>query len=71
MKILIKQLPNIYNYVQYILPFQLSSDVTITMILKQLCSQYKVAKFVDDDYRNIEAAKALKIPNLQVITAHK
>ena len=36
MKILIKQLPNIFNYVQYIVPFQVSSDVTVTMILKQL-----------------------------------
>lgn len=49
MKILVKELPNIYNYVQYILPFQLSSDVTVTIILKQL---YRSNDVLVDIYLN-------------------
>lgn len=38
-------------------------------VLKKLCGQYDIVKYIDDDMKNINAAKALKIPNLQVITA--
>lgn len=65
MKILIKQLPNIYNYVQYILPFQLSSDVTITMILKQL---YRSDDILIDIYLN-EISEDTKIISGRKLTS--
>jgi len=37
--------------------------------LKDKCEKYSVVKFVDDDARNLAAMRALKIPNLKVITA--
>ena len=37
--------------------------------LKNVCSKYSKVKFVDDDKNNLEAMRALKIPNLQVIEA--
>ena len=41
------------------------------MVIKSICQKYAKVKFVDDDRKNIEAARALKIPNLQVIEANK
>ena len=41
------------------------------MVLKDICSKYDYVKFVDDDVKNIEFVKSLKLPNLQVITAQK
>ena len=41
MKIVVTQLPDISNYMQFITPLQLSSDVSVICILKQL--------FRDDD----------------------
>lgn len=49
MKLLIKQLPNIFNNVQCIMPFQVSSDITVTMILKQL---YRSNDVLIDIYLN-------------------
>lgn len=40
-----------------------------THILKYVASEYKLVKFVDDDRKNIANARALRIPNLRVITA--
>ena len=40
-------------------------------IIKKVCQSYDKVKFVDDDLKNVQAAKALKIPNLQVILARK
>ena len=40
-------------------------------VLKTICQKYDKVKFVDDDLKNVEACKALGIPNLQVITANK
>ena len=40
-------------------------------IIKKVCQAYDKVKFVDDDLKNVQAAKALKIPNLQVILARK
>lgn len=37
------------------------------MVLRKLCGRYARVKFLDDDLKNIEAAKALNLPNLQVI----
>lgn len=37
------------------------------MVLKRLCGKYARVKFLDDDLKNIEATKALNLPNLQVI----
>lgn len=41
------------------------------MVLKKLCKTYKKVKFVDDDLKNIQFAKSLNLPNLQVIEASK
>lgn len=41
------------------------------MVIKSICQKYAKVKFVDDDLKNIEAARALKLPNLQVIQASK
>lgn len=57
MKIALSKLPNIYDYAQYILPFQVSSDATITMILKQL---YRSDDVLIDIYLN-EIAEDTKI----------
>lgn len=37
--------------------------------LKKVCKKYSIVKFVDDDAKNVRDAKALGIPNLQVIQA--
>lgn len=37
--------------------------------LKRVCKKYSIVKFVDDDSKNVRDAKALGIPNLQVIQA--
>ena len=65
MKILIKQLPNIFNYVQYIVPFQVSSDVTVTMILKQL---YRSDDVLIDIYLN-EISEDTKIITGKKVTS--
>lgn len=41
------------------------------MVIKTICQKYAKVKFVDDDRKNLEAARALNIPNLQVIQASK
>lgn len=41
------------------------------MVLKGICNKYDYVKFVDDDVKNVNFVKGLKIPNLQVITAQK
>jgi hypothetical protein len=38
-------------------------------VLKDICSKYDIVKFVDDDIKNVQRAKELNIPNLQVIQA--
>ncbi len=38
-------------------------------VLKKLCKQYDRVVFVDDDHKNVSAARGLKIPNLKVIKA--
>lgn len=38
-------------------------------ILKELCKKYDKVVFVDDDHKNVRAAKGLKIDNLKVIKA--
>lgn len=38
-------------------------------VLKELCTKYDRVIFVDDDKKNVSAAKDLKIPNLKVIKA--
>lgn len=38
-------------------------------VIKELSSQYDRLVFVDDDKKNVSAAKELKIPNLKVIKA--
>lgn len=38
-------------------------------VLKQLCNDYDRVVFVDDDNKNVNAAKGLKIKNLKVIKA--
>lgn len=38
-------------------------------ILRELCNKYDKVVFVDDDHKNIRAAKGLKIDNLKVIKA--
>jgi hypothetical protein len=40
-------------------------------VLRKLCGEYDVVRFVDDDARNIRAARELGLPNLKVIQAHK
>lgn len=40
-------------------------------VLKLLCSYYNYVIFVDDDQRNIDAAKALGLDNLKVVRAAK
>ena len=40
-------------------------------VLRKLCNEYDVVRFVDDDARNIQAARELGLPNLKVIQAHK
>ena len=39
------------------------------IVLKKLCSQYDKVVFVDDDNKNVNAARNLKISNLKVIKA--
>lgn len=39
------------------------------MVLKNLCKKYKKVKFVDDDLKNLQYARSLKLPNLQIIQA--
>lgn len=41
------------------------------VVIKNLCSKYDVAKFVDDDKKNVQFVKSLRIPNLQVIVAQE
>lgn len=38
-------------------------------ILKKLCKKYDKVVFVDDDHKNVSAARGLNIPNLKVIKA--
>lgn len=38
-------------------------------ILKKLCKKYDRVVFVDDDHKNVSAARDLKLPNLKVIKA--
>lgn len=38
-------------------------------VLTELCSKYDRVVFVDDDKKNVRAAKGLKLPNLKVIKA--
>lgn len=38
-------------------------------ILKKLCNKYDKVVFVDDDHKNVSAARGLKIDNLKVIKA--
>jgi len=38
-------------------------------ILKKLCKQYDKVVFVDDDHKNVSAARDLNLPNLKVIKA--
>lgn len=40
-------------------------------VLQQLSKKYDKVKFVDDDMRNIIAARNLRIKNLKVVKAHK
>lgn len=40
-------------------------------VLKYLCKEADVVKFVDDDLKNIRNARSLNLPNLRVITAWK
>ena len=41
------------------------------MVIKNICKNYDKVKFVDDDLKNVNFAKSLKLPNLQVILANK
>ena len=41
------------------------------MVIKNICQKYDKVKFVDDDLKNVNFAKSLKLPNLQVILANK
>lgn len=38
-------------------------------VLKQLCKKYDRVVFVDDDKKNVESARNLRLPNLRVIKA--
>ena len=38
-------------------------------ILKELCKKYDKVVFVDDDHKNVRAARGLSLPNLKVIKA--
>ena len=38
-------------------------------VLRTLCKQYDKVVFVDDDHKNVSAARELNIPNLTVIKA--
>lgn len=49
----------------------LSTPEKKAMVLKNLCSKYDIVKFVDDDRKNLQAVRSLKIPNLQIIEAQK
>lgn len=40
-------------------------------VIKNICQHYDKVKFVDDDTKNINFARGLKLPNLQVIQASK
>ena len=40
-------------------------------VLKYLCKEADIVKFVDDDLKNIRNARSLNLPNLRVITAWK
>lgn len=40
-------------------------------VIRNICRQYDKVKFVDDDLKNVEFARSLKLPNLQVILANK
>lgn len=40
-------------------------------VLRYLCKEADVVKFVDDDLKNIRNARSLNLPNLRVITAWK
>lgn len=41
------------------------------MVIKNICQKYDKVKFIDDDLKNVQAARALNLPNLQVIQASK
>lgn len=41
------------------------------MVLKDICNKYDKVKFVDDDIKNINFVKSLKLPNLTVIKAQE
>lgn len=38
-------------------------------VLRDLCSKYKKVVFVDDDMKNVNSARSLKLPNLEVVVA--
>lgn len=40
-------------------------------VIKNVCQKYTKVKFVDDDLKNVNFAKSLNLPNLQVILANK
>lgn len=39
------------------------------MVLKDICKKYNYVKFVDDDIKNLNFVRSMRIPNLQVIDA--
>lgn len=41
------------------------------MVLKDICNKYDKVKFIDDDIKNINFVKSLKLPNLTVIKAQE
>lgn len=41
------------------------------IVLKDICNKYDKVKFVDDDIKNINFVKSLKLPNLTVIKAQE
>ena len=41
------------------------------MVIKNICQNYDKVKFVDDDRKNLNFVRSMRLPNLQVIEANK
>ena len=41
------------------------------MVIKNICQKYDKVKFVDDDRKNLNFVRSMRLPNLQVIEANK
>ena len=67
LKLEVSQAVNDDNFVK-IYP-NLGDPAKKALVLKDVCKKYSKVKFIDDDLKNVNAVRAMNIPNLQVVHA--